>query len=183
MSQRMGYIWPDLYLTTDLSSAKCLVLLPKCLPDLYSVPKSFPYAELLHRAIICNKIRFYLMYKSLYNRNIYLQILTMQNNLIPDTGWISEFKYFQILANNQICVPDPCLNADSQNRLRAPQSASSLVPIHSRQCTGKMLGNFLMCTEHYLECLVHSCSNCFMFPLLPICPPYDQLHTFQSAAT
>ena len=106
----MGYIWQDLYLTTDLSSAKYSVLLPVYLPDLYSVPKSFPYAKSLHRAIICNTIRFYLMYKSLYNRNIYFQILTMQNNLIPSTGWITEFKYFQISANNRICVPnDPCL--------------------------------------------------------------------------
>ena len=106
----MGYIWQDLYLTTDLSSAKYSVLLPVYLPDLYSVPKSFPYAKSLHRAIICNTIRFYLMYKSLYNRNIYFQILTMQNNLIPSTGWITEFKYFQISANNRICVSnDPCL--------------------------------------------------------------------------
>ena len=71
--------------------------------------------------IICNTIRFYLMYKSLYNRNIYLQILTMQNNLIPGTGWITEFKYFQISANNQICVPsDPCLKCVAWLTKRAP---------------------------------------------------------------
>jgi hypothetical protein len=30
--------------------------------------------------------------------------------MIIGTSWISEFKYFQISANNRICVPnDPCL--------------------------------------------------------------------------
>ena len=83
------------------------MLLPECLPVLYSVLKLFPYTELSHRAIICNTIRFYLMYKSWYYLFIYLQILTVK------ATWFSvqiEYKYFQISVNNQIFVfNDLCL--------------------------------------------------------------------------
>ena len=38
--------------------------------------------EPLCRPIVCNTIRLHLMYKSLYNRDIYLQILTADNSRI-----------------------------------------------------------------------------------------------------
>ena len=80
-------VLPD---ATNSSSATCLVLSSGFSPGLYSVPKLVLYVELLGGVIVCNTIIFYLMYKPLYNRNIHLQILTIENKLI--------LEYFQIFS-------------------------------------------------------------------------------------
>jgi hypothetical protein len=88
----------------------------KYLSEIYTLFRNRFYTEPSRRAIVCNTIRFYLMYKSLYDRNIYLQILC---NYVKQ----SDFRYrlnigVKISANNR--------NDPSQVTLSLPTTCISL---------------------------------------------------------